>query len=81
MVIGMDAERAPFLEAVRWGVTGYLLKDASAADVGAAVRAVGNCLPMRQPSKLHPALLRDSHATFESRVSFPPVDSEQSLGQ
>ena len=40
MVIGMDAERAPFLEAVRWGVTGYLLKDASAADVGAAVRAV-----------------------------------------
>ena len=38
MVIGMDAERAPLLEAVRCGVTGYLLKDASAADVTAAVR-------------------------------------------
>ena len=40
IVIGMDAESAPFLEAVRCEVTGYLLKDASAADVGAAVRAV-----------------------------------------
>ena len=40
IVIGMDAESAPFLEAVRCGVTGYLLKDASAADVAAAVRAV-----------------------------------------
>lgn len=39
VVIGMDAESAPFLEAVRCGVTGYLLKDASAADVVTAVRA------------------------------------------
>jgi two-component system NarL family response regulator len=36
----MDAESASFLEAVRCGVAGYLLKDASAADVTAAVRAV-----------------------------------------
>ena len=40
ILIGMDAERAPLLEAVRCGVTGFLLKDASAADVTAAVRAV-----------------------------------------
>ena len=40
IVIGMDAERASFLEAVRCGVMGFLLKDASAADVTAAVRAV-----------------------------------------
>ena len=40
ILIGMDAERAPLMEAVRCGVTGYLLKDASAADVTAAVRAV-----------------------------------------
>lgn len=40
VVIGMDPERTPFLEAVRCGVTGYLLKDASAADVAAAVRVV-----------------------------------------
>jgi two-component system NarL family response regulator len=36
----MDAEGAPLLEAVRCGVAGYPLKDASAADVAAAVRAV-----------------------------------------
>ena len=40
VVIGMDAEEAPFLAAVRSGVTGYLLKDASAADVVDAIRAV-----------------------------------------
>jgi DNA-binding NarL/FixJ family response regulator len=40
IVIGMDVERGAFLEAVRCGVTGYLLKDASAADVTATVRAV-----------------------------------------
>ena len=40
IMIGMDAERAPLLEAVRCGVTGYLLKDASLTDVAAAVRAV-----------------------------------------
>jgi two-component system NarL family response regulator len=42
IVIGMDAERAAVLEAVRCGVTGYLLKDASAVDVTAAVRAVAH---------------------------------------
>jgi len=40
IAIGMDAEGAPLLEAVRCGVAGYPLKDASAADVAAAVRAV-----------------------------------------
>ena len=40
IVIGMDVERAAVLEAVRCGVTGYLLKDASALDVTTAVRAV-----------------------------------------
>jgi DNA-binding NarL/FixJ family response regulator len=42
ILIGMNAESSPFLEAVRCGVTGFLLKDASAADVTAAVRAVAN---------------------------------------
>jgi two-component system, NarL family, nitrate/nitrite response regulator NarL len=40
VLIGMDPEEAQFIAAVRSGVTGYLLKDASAADVVAAVRAV-----------------------------------------
>jgi two-component system, NarL family, nitrate/nitrite response regulator NarL len=40
VLIGMDADEEQFMAAVRSGVTGYLLKEASASDVVAAVRAV-----------------------------------------
>src|SRR5713101_5334863 len=40
VLIGMDENEAQFLAAVRAGVAGYLLKDASAGDVVSAVRAV-----------------------------------------
>lgn len=40
ILIGMDSDEAQFTAAVRSGVIGYLLQDASAADVVAAVRAV-----------------------------------------
>src|SRR2546425_181140 len=40
VLIGMDADQEQFMAAVRSGVMGYLLKDASSADVVAAVRAV-----------------------------------------
>ena len=40
VVIGMDADEEQFIDAVRVGVSGYLLKDASASDVVNAVRAV-----------------------------------------
>jgi len=40
VVIAMDSDEEQFLAAVRSGVTGYLLQDASASDVVAAVRAV-----------------------------------------
>jgi two-component system, NarL family, nitrate/nitrite response regulator NarL len=40
LVIAMDSNEEQFLDAVRSGVTGYLLQDASASDVVAAVRAV-----------------------------------------
>jgi len=39
VLIGMEADSDRFLEAVRSGVSGYLLKDASAAEVIAALRA------------------------------------------
>jgi DNA-binding NarL/FixJ family response regulator len=39
LLIGMNGEEEQFLAAVRAGVTGYLLKDASASDVVHAVRA------------------------------------------
>lgn len=40
IVIAMDSDEEQFMAAVRSGVTGYLLQDASASDVVAAVRAV-----------------------------------------
>ncbi len=40
LMIGMSADEGAFLTAVRGGVSGYLLNEASAADVVAAIRAV-----------------------------------------
>jgi DNA-binding NarL/FixJ family response regulator len=40
LMIGMDADEGAFVRAVRAGVSGYLLHDASAADVVTAIRAV-----------------------------------------
>src|SRR5713226_9505593 len=40
ILIGMESDEEQFIAAVRAGVTGYLLKDASASDLVAAVRAV-----------------------------------------
>lgn len=40
IAIGMGAGTDVFLEAVRWGISGYLLKEASASDVVSAVRSV-----------------------------------------
>jgi DNA-binding NarL/FixJ family response regulator len=40
ILIGMESEEEQFMTAVRSGVMGYLLQDASASDVVAAVRAV-----------------------------------------
>jgi two-component system response regulator DevR len=42
VMIGMDADEEIFLQSVRLGAVGYVLKDASAAEVTTAVRAVIN---------------------------------------
>jgi len=42
VMIGMDADCELFLHSVRQGIVGYVLKDASAAEVATAVRAVVN---------------------------------------
>jgi len=39
ILIGMSGDSAQFLQAVRAGISGYLLKDASASEVIAAIRA------------------------------------------
>lgn len=40
ILIGMDGDPDQFLEAVRTGVSGYLLKDASASEVVCAIRTI-----------------------------------------
>ena len=40
LVIGMESDSEIFLRCVRAGIAGYLLKDASAAEIAAAVRSV-----------------------------------------
>jgi DNA-binding NarL/FixJ family response regulator len=49
LMIGMDPDEQVFLQAIRAGAAGYVLKDASAADVISAIRAVaqgeGICPP------------------------------------
>ena len=41
-MVGMDSDKDTFLHAVRDGVVGYVLKDASAVEVAAAVRSVAD---------------------------------------
>jgi DNA-binding NarL/FixJ family response regulator len=57
ILIGMEPDEELFMAAVRSGVMGYLLKDASASDLVAAVRAVyrGEAVC---PPQLCPALFR-----------------------
>jgi len=49
-MVGMDADKEIFLRVVRVGAAGYLLKDASAQEIAAAVRRVAKdeaiCSPM-----------------------------------
>ena len=50
VMIGMDADRETFLRAVQDGIVGFVLKDASAMEVAAAVRAVANHEAVCPPS-------------------------------
>jgi DNA-binding NarL/FixJ family response regulator len=50
VMIGMDADRDTFLRGVRDGIVGYMLKDASAAEVASAVRSVADGEAVCPPS-------------------------------
>jgi DNA-binding NarL/FixJ family response regulator len=50
VMIGMDDDRDTFLRAVRDGIVGFVLKDASAMEVAAAVRSVANNEAVCPPS-------------------------------
>jgi DNA-binding NarL/FixJ family response regulator len=73
LLIGMDADECVFLRAVRAGVRGYLLNEASAADVIAAIRSVARGEAVC-PSQLRKALFD----TLAGVRKFPP--SEQKMG-
>ena len=50
LMIGMESDQDTFLRAVREGVSGYMLKDASAVEVAAAVRCVAGNEAVCPPS-------------------------------
>jgi DNA-binding NarL/FixJ family response regulator len=50
MTMGMEDNRESFLQAVREGVAGYILKNASAAELAVAVRAVAQGNAVCPPS-------------------------------
>jgi DNA-binding NarL/FixJ family response regulator len=52
VMVDMEVDQSTFLRAVRAGVVGYVLKDASAVEVGATISAVaegGRCVPRLSP--------------------------------
>jgi DNA-binding NarL/FixJ family response regulator len=50
VMVNMEADEATFLTAVREGVAGYILKDASASDVATTVKAVASGQAVCPPS-------------------------------
>jgi two-component system, NarL family, response regulator DevR len=76
IMIGMEAEKQTFLRAVRAGVAGYVLKDAPAAEVAAAVRSVAN-----EEAVCPPRLCRILFECFARQASqMPKLYSKQKLG-
>lgn len=76
VMIGMEPNSELFLQAVREGVSGYLLKDATAADVAAAVRSVAsNCAVC--PPELCQSLF---DYVAQQRMSFPSFFIKQQFG-
>jgi DNA-binding NarL/FixJ family response regulator len=70
VMIDMDADESTFLRAVREGVVGYILKDASAVEVAAAINAVA-CGQAVCPPSLSMSLFR----SVAQPVSAPPAFS------
>jgi DNA-binding NarL/FixJ family response regulator len=75
VMIGMDDEPDLFLRAVRAGVVGYVLKDASAMDVVAAVRAAAHEEAVCPPKLCH-ALFKQ----VSSQASAPSVRVRLNFG-
>jgi DNA-binding NarL/FixJ family response regulator len=86
VMIGMEADREIFLRAVRDGIVGYVLKDASAMEVAAAVRAVANheavCPPSLCLALFERVATQNTHpSTFVIRHNLGLTRREQQLVQ
>jgi DNA-binding NarL/FixJ family response regulator len=86
VMIGMDPDREIFLRAVRDGIVGFVLKDASALEVAAAVRSVANneavCPPDLCLALFECVANQNAHpASFVIRHSLGLTRREQQLVQ
>ncbi len=84
VMIGMDPDRDTFLRAIKDGVVGYMLKDASAMEVAAAVRSVANNEAVCPPSLClalfqHVAAARPAESTFHVNHRLGLTRREQQL--
>ncbi len=79
ILIGMDSNEGKFLEAVRCGVSGYLLQDASAADVVTSVRAVSRgeavCPPQLCSALFHFVAQTPRELSLQNPTSRPDLTS------
>jgi len=85
VMIGMDADREIFLRAVRDGIVGFVLKDASAMEVATAVRSVANdqavCPPGLCLALFESVASRNNPASFVIRHNLGLTRREQQLVQ
>jgi DNA-binding NarL/FixJ family response regulator len=85
VMIGMDADREIFLRAVRDGIVGFVLKDASAMEVATAVRSVANneavCPPVLCLALFESVASRTSSSSFVIRHNLGLTRREQQLVQ
>jgi two-component system, NarL family, response regulator DevR len=83
-MIGMDADEQSFLHSVQEGALGYLVKDASAAEIASAVRTVANgeaVCPAQLCTSLfrYVARQRKQVPSFHVKVSLGLTNREQQL--
>ena len=83
LMIGMDADEQTFLQAIRAGAVGYVLKDASATDVISAIRAVaqgeGICPPRLCRFMFEQVAQQSSSTTTRVRIQEGLTRREQQL--
>src|SRR6266403_1478649 len=81
VLIGMEPDEELFMAAVRSGVMGYLLKDASAAELVAAVRAVHRGEAVCPPQLCSKLFRFVAHVIEENPVKRSTAKPELKMGQ